>query len=327
MDFSFSEESSKTSNNEEKFEIYVPDGLRDDLVVDESAYVLLKYINPEWPAQSITVSGSKLYMGTNPESSYKDNTKILMIDLCSLDYSDLKFREVYISFFINKIVSTEDFLVAISDDYLIVLNKNLTLRHKIKGKFGYGLYVAENEIFVGCKDGRVEIYDSELNLKKSLDIHKKSVETICIKKGVIYTGSSDWTLKLTDLSGKNIQTISNNNDVNSLDVNDNGIIIFGDDNGYVHIINLEKLEEVITWHKTPISSVKWKDNDIFVSASDEQVCVWDISLCDNSNYHKYLLFVHQGQQYYKDIAFDGNKIITTSEDGICVFTPISFSEN
>lgn len=326
------ENMSESSSETGESNIYRPDALENNLEVEEDAYLFLEYITIEWPAQSIVMLGSKLYLGTNPGDHCKKKTDLVRIDLKGFDYEDTRYEQHKIDVFVNRMKSNKSVIACVTDDLLGIIGKDeLCVLKSVRDTFSYGLFVSESEIFVGRMDGTLCIYDFELKLKNSFKIHEKAVETICVWNNMIYTGSSDCTLKISDMNGNMIKMFENKTDINYIDVNNNGLVVCGDDNGKIHLFDKDFNKETIEWHVTPISVVKWKNNEIFVSGSDEQVCVWDVSLEKETgeewDYHNYLLFVHQGQQYYKDIEFYDDKIITTSQDGLCVFTPISFKEN
>lgn len=312
------------SSNE--IETYKPVAFDNNLEVDERAYLLLEHINLEWPAQSIAIRDSKVYLGTNPNKA-DFQPELLEIDLKNADFKKLKFREKKVHPFINRIRIGKEMIFAVSDNFLTIFDNDLKVVRETKGTFSYGLCITDDNVFVGTLDGSLNVYNNTLALVDSYKIHESSIEDIVVRNGIIYTGSTDHTLKLTSSSGELLHTIQNNSDINCLDVNSNNDIVFGDDKSKIHIVKTSDFaEEVIEWHISPISVVKWKDNEIFVSGSDEQVCLWDTSLEEEWEYHKYLLFVHQGQQFYKDVIFDKDRVITTAQDGLCIFVPVSFAD-
>ena len=320
-----SEDSQSSSSN--TGDIYRPAAMDEQLHVKKKAYVLLEHIDLEWPAQSVAVRGSKMYLGTNPTEKAA-SSELLEIDLENANFESLKHREKKITQFINRIRSNSHGLYAVSDDGLFLYDWNMKKQISAKGDFSYGLFVTDSQIFVGTRAGEVCIYGPGLVPQQTLKIHSESIETIVVKDGLIFTGSTDRTLRITKTTGEPVKTIENDSDVNCLDVNCDNMLVFGDDAAKIHLVNLNDFsEEVIEWHHSPISLVKWKDADIFASGSDEQICFWDTSFEEEWEHHRYLLFVHQGQRFYKDIAFIGeNTVISTSQDGLCVFTPISFIE-
>lgn len=309
----------------DEIEAHRPGAGDSGLEFDDRAYVLLEYINLEWPAQSIAVSDARVYLGTNPGPD-AGAAELVEIDLRDADYENLKYRDGKVSRFINKI-RVDGGIYAISDGHLTLFGGDLGAVREVEGRFGYGLAVAGDRVLAGTSDGRLQIYDRDLNLKESYKIHDGSIEAIAVKSGVVYTGSTDHTLRLTGPAGESVRVLKNDSDVNCLDVNGNGQLVYGDDSGRIHLVSTADFSsETIAWHETPVSFVRWKDDEVFASGSDEQVCLWDVSLVDEWDYHRYLLFVHQGQRLYKDVAFEGDLVITTSQDGLCVFTPVSFRD-
>jgi len=88
--------------------------------------------------------------------------------------------------------------------------------------------------------------------------------------------------------------------------------------------------------KKKISAICWDpfdDSQIAVASEDHRVSVWDFSvepddqqLFDNKNDEipQQLVFLHQGQNYVKDIKFHPvykNMLTSTAENGINIFRP------
>ena len=307
-------------------QVYIPEPNEQQLEVDESAYTLLEHISLEWPAQSITINDGFLFLGTNPDikSSHNHTPSILRIDLNNSDFHNLKSIEEPTDQFINKIRYSNG-IYALSDTHLSLFFDDLKLRKQTALNASYGLYIANNLVLAGTRDGSVVIYDLELNEQARHHLHNGPVESITLGDNLIISGSSDRTVIFSDFSGNLIKTINNNSDINAIDLFGTKLV-YGDDKGIITLYDIRnENSERIEWHKTAISTLAWMNEDIFVSGSDEQVCIWDISLEDDSDYSKYLLFVHQGQRYYKDCCFMATNIITTSQDGLCLFLPISFT--
>ncbi|KAI4291147.1 hypothetical protein PAPHI01_0421 [Pancytospora philotis] len=296
-----------------------------EMDVDERAYVLMEYINLEWPAQSIVAVGPRLYFGTNPATA-ESSCELIEIDLENADYTNLSYRDAKIGRFVNKIRHHDGRLYALSDAHLTVYGTDLKQLAEVQDSFAYGLCVTADAVFAGTSDGRLVVYDHSLNVLSSGKLHRRGIEAIEAQNGLVYTGSIDGTLKVSNGAHEVLHTIENGAEINCMAINGNKLV-YGDDNSVIHLVSLDTFErEAISWHNTPITALKWKDSDVFVSASDEQVCVWDTSLDEEWDYHKYLLFVHQGQKYYKDIALLGDVVVTSSIDGLCCFTPVSFTE-
>lgn len=310
----------------EDMDVYKPTKLEnEELVVEEDAYNLLEYIDLEWPSQTVDIYDSRIFLGTCPNLSEKKTSfELLRIDLKYTDYKKLDYEKTKIDVLINKIRISKH-IFALSDSSLLKFDLNLKLIKEVKGMHGFALYITPDRVFVGSMEGYVTIYSHNLDLIKSFQAHNSSIESICFDGKIIYTGSTDHSLKMHSLDGILLDNIQNDCDINCVDVMD-GRLAFGDDKGVIGIYNVgSKTLEKIEWHSTPINFIRWKDNDIFACGSDEQLCLWDITLeeVENQEYPKYLLFVHQGQRNYKDCCFEDNKVIVTTEDGVCVFEPIS----
>jgi len=309
----------------EDIQVYCPEVEDTNLEVDEEAYCLLEYINLEWPAQSIGIRKDHLYLGTNPDTSngIRNNKELIEIRLKNMDFTHLKHYERVVGQFINKI-AVLDKIYAISDDLVCVYGMDLRLIHKAKDVFSYGLHVTDKNVLAGTVNGELLIYDLKLNLVNRFKIHKGEINAIVAEDDLIYTAGSDNFVRIVDFMGSVRRELENDSEVNAMDIK-NGKLIYGDENGLLHLYDAKlDTNEAINWHKTPISVVRWRNEEMFASGSDEQVCIWDITLSDDWEFSKYLLFVHQGQEYYKDIGFYEDKVITTALDGLCIFTPISF---
>lgn len=321
------EELEENDFSSEDLEAYKPTTNEpEDLVVENEAYNLLEYIDLEWPSATVDIFDSKIFLGTSPSEVSKYCPEIIQIDLKYTNFKKLNFKKSQIIEPINKL-RIHKYIFGVSDNYLSKWDQSNTLMKKIKGEYGFALYLDSDRVFVGTKYGYVEIYNYEFDLIHKFQIHKDSIESICIFNNLIFTGSRDHSLRISDISGNMIKELKGTSDINCLDVRNNKIA-YGDDDGLIYLYDLTSdILETIEWHKSPISLVKWKDDDVFATGSDEQLCLWDTSLVDENNeYHKYLLFVHQGQRMFKDCCFEDNRIICTSEDGVCIFEPICFQD-
>lgn len=298
-----------------------------ELNLDEEAYGLIEYIELEWPSLSIDSANEQIYMGSasDPTNSSKPMS-LIEINLQNTDFRNLKYKKTSIHKPINKL-RINNGIFTVGDNALSKFDMSLKLIKEIIGNYRFSLYLTDFQVFVGTSSGMVEVYDHNLNKMFEFQAHNQSVESICCENGMIFTGSTDHLVRIFTCDGKSIEEIPNDSDINCLDVR-NGKLVYGDDNGKIFIYDINsKTKECIKWHNTPISLIRWRDDDIFASGSDEQLCLWDITLEEDSeaagDINKYLLFVHQGQKFYKDCCFDGNKVISTSQDGVCIFEPIS----
>lgn len=318
----------------EDYEIYKPKAEEEnELEVDEEAYSILEYVNLEWPSMSLDIFKSKIIFNEFSDQNQSEvKTRIIEIDMQNAiksgDFNRIEFKKYPINRIFNKIRIC-DAIFGLSDNFITKLDMKFNVIAEIKGSYRFGLYVSHDYILAGCEDGTTEVYNFDLKLLFKISSGSSPIECVGfdIENEMFVTGSLDKKIRLFDIKGNLVSTIENDSEINSLDIK-NGILIFGDDNGKIHIYNIKtQKKEMFEWHCTPISFVRWKDDEIFVSGSDEQVCVWDISIDDqeDTTLPKYLLFVHQGQKYYKDCAFHNNKIIVTSEDGLCLFEPSNFT--
>lgn len=316
----------------EDIEVYKPTGIHpEELEADEEAYNLLEYIDLEWPSLSIDCVGSKVILGTYPAAN-TENIDLVEIEIENADFQNLSYRKQRISHSINKIRAFKS-IFAVSDTHLIKYDSRFKMMAEVPGSYGFGLCVSGQYVIVGCRDGMVEVYNHDLGFISKFKAGDSSIECVGYltrsdtNGSFIITGSVDHTLKVFDTTGNIIQSFQNDSEINCLEVRNNKIV-FGDDNGKIHLIDLVSEDKTVyEWHSSSIAFVRWKDDDVFVSGSDEQVCIWDITLEEEEisiEAPKNLLFVHQGQMYYKDCAFNHNRVIVTSEEGLCVFEPVSF---
>lgn len=311
----------------EDIETYKPTTANpEELEVDEEAYQFIENIDLEWPTMSLDLHGSKIILGTFPENS---KSELIEIEIENIeensDKNTLKFRKSEIGQIFNKL-RVSDAIFALTDTSILKYGFGFNKIAEVKGAYRFGLHVSKY-VIAGCEDGSVEIYNKDLELVNKFSTGPTPVECVTFENDKIFTGSIDGVLRIFDLSGALLDSISNDSEINTVDIK-NGKLIFGDDNGKIHLIDIEAgTKDIIEWHCSPIAFLRWRDDEIFASGSDEQLCLWDITLEENEDDNgipKNLLFVHQGQSCYKDCAFYDNKVIATSENGLCVFAPLSF---
>lgn len=320
----------------EDYEAYRPTGAEDgELEVDEEAYSLLEYIGLEWPSMSLDTHKSRILLGTCPDQNQAAGCSSQMVEvelggaMSSGDFGLLEFKTHKASRTFNRI-RVCNAVFALSDSFLTKFDLACNAVAEVRGSYRFGLHVSHDRVIAGCEDGSVEIYSHGLELLGRISSGASPIECVGLDdtKGRIVAGSLDHKVRVFDSAGQLLSTIENDSEVNSLDTR-NGMLAFGDDSGRVHLVNLETgSREVFEWHCTPISFLRWRDDDVFVTGSDEQVCLWDVTLEDQQDLDvpRCLLFVHQGQRHYKDCAFLGRSVAVTSEDGLCVFEPASFAE-
>ncbi|AFN83035.1 WD40 domain-containing protein [Encephalitozoon romaleae SJ-2008] len=317
----------------EECEVYEPQADDEELEVSEDAYNVMEYISLDWPAQSIDIfRGFTVVLGTNPPEGITPG--MISIDLLptngmkmpgKMKISKRNVKESY-----NKVRVNGETIYCLSDNKFVVHNSKFdeVYVREINQGLGYGLCFGSTGCVFGTRSGEVSMNDWNFNEISMISVHEDSIEGLCYQDNMIFSGSCDHSIGITDIRAKkSVFQKKFEYDINAVDFNGDNMLAFGDDNGVIRLMDIRNYSvEEISRHKTPISCLKWRDGDILASGSDEQVCIWDISL-DPGEEDGYLLFVHQGQKFYKDITFcrgDNNYVITTSIDGLCVFYPISF---
>ncbi|KAM0679206.1 hypothetical protein BDAP_000072 [Binucleata daphniae] len=323
MDKPIIEDCNSSELSSEDIKHYTPTNMHEELEVDESVYSLHEYINLEWPSQTVDTSNKKLLVATNS----KDNDG----ELIELNFANTKnFKNVdkytqvqtKVTDCYNRVRYFGPNVIAISDNKIVVFDKNLDEIKNVEDSFAYGL-ATSGKIYTGLKNGKVNCYDNELNKIDEYVVHTDAVESICVHNNILYTASCDKSAASYDTrSNQKICMLNNDCDVNAIDYNKENYVITGDDKGVVRLYDIRTNKELekIEWHKSAISYVKWKSQNEFVSCSDEQIAIWDTSYEEEWEYHKYLRFVHQGQKYYKEVAFFGDVYVATSYDGLCLFS-------
>lgn len=320
----YSSDADSSTGSDQVF--YVPEDVSKDLEVDDSVYSVLEYISLDWPSQTIDILSEKeVILATNPDKGepsivrmdFKKTEKFMKMDLFSFERIPVK--ESY-----NRI-KVSDYISCISDNRLDIFDRNLRPFKHFRAKFGYGLAESGKIVYSGLSDGVLKSLDLVKCTEKDQKLHEASIESIDVSKNTVFTASCDGSVKIADIrSCETFYSRDFKRDINAISFNRHNHIAFGDEEGKVRIMDIRNMQiEEIEWHKSPISSVKWKNEDEFASCSDEQVALWDKSFIDDWDYHKYLSFVHQGQRYYKDLVFDReDAVLTTSYDGVCVFQPV-----
>ncbi|TBU12232.1 hypothetical protein CWI38_0840p0030 [Hamiltosporidium tvaerminnensis] len=324
------------NSNSSDFQSYIPKETTKNLEVDDSAYTLLEYISLDWPAQSFDfISDYKIVTGTNP---INDNPKLITLDFKKCDFDknpninkNLKIKEHQTNYSFNKIrynLYTE-YVQCISDNNLCFYNSNIKLIKDIYIEQGisYGLTNTDSFTVIGSKCGELLFYNDLFQNITNIKLHNGSVESIVCTDGCIYSGSTDKKVISYDFkSNKPIFELNFDSEINALDFSANTLCV-GDDSGIIRLIDIRNTRNIesITWHNTPISSISYVEKDVFISASDEQVALWDTSFEEEWEYHKYIYFVHQGNTFYKDVRVcrgNSNLIFTTALEGITLFSPI-----
>ncbi|WUR03535.1 WD40 repeat domain-containing protein [Vairimorpha necatrix] len=314
-----------TNMDEVETVIYTPNLEDEDLECSDEVYDSLDYYDMDWPSQTVTTFKNKyVLVGTNPDN---EPGKLKVFDLNKMGQEDFEVNSLTASVSYNRIRTNEN-INCVSDTTFDIYNEDLKLLESLSyDNVDYGLCsTSESSIFSHDK-GNVSIFTDRVT--ETRFVHSDSINSLNFHNSLIYSASSDKSSKITDLRSKDVVFHKiEKAEINAIDTNKDNLFAMGDDLGSIKVIDMRmpKNEIGIFWHKSSISSLTWKDSDIFLSTSDEQLCIFDTSLEDEWEYEKYLLFVHQGQRYYKDVCLVNNLVITTSVDGLCFFTPISFSE-
>lgn len=320
------------SDASDESEVYEPCKDDKDLVVEEEAYHVLEYVSLDWPAQSIDVAkGFTIVLGTNPVDAKPGMVSVDLFYTDGMSKPDrMKISKRSVGESYNKVRVNGETVYCLSDDKLVLhdLEFNEVYRRDCNEPLGYGLCFSGSGCVFGTRGGEVSVNDWKYNEVMRMKIHEGSIEGLCHHDNMLFSASCDYSVALTDLRTKErIFSKKYDSDINAIDFNGCNLLAFGDDEGTIRLMDIRNYSvEEIGHHKSPVSCLKWRDGEVLASGSDEQVCIWDTTL-DLSEEGGYLLFVHQGQRFYKDVTFcrgDNNYVITTSVDGLCVFRPISF---
>jgi len=300
--------------------------------VEEEAYHVLEYISLDWPAQSIDIAkGFTIILGTNPMGQRPGMVSIDLYPTHGLSKPDkMKISKKNVDESYNKVRVNGETVYCLSDDKLVLYNLEFEeiYRRDFNENLGYGLCFSKHGCIIGTGEGEVSINDWGYKEIGRMKIHEGSIEGLCNHENILFSGSCDYSIAMTDIrTEERIFQKKFCSDINVIDFNGDDILAFGDDKGIIRIMDIRNYSiEEINRHKSPVSCLKWRDQEIFASGSDEQLCIWDTTLDPNEE-EGYLLFVHQGQKFYKDVTFcrgDNDYVVTTSIDGLCVFRPISF---
>lgn len=305
--------------------IYTPNVDDEELECSDEVYNSLDYYDLEYPSQTVDIYKSKyVVIATNPET---EAGQIKLLNLDKMGQEDFEFCFFHSDVSYNRI-RTNDFINCVSDTTFDVFNEKAEkVFSKSFDSVDYGLCSIENLSIFSHDKGKVSFFTDKIF--ETFSVHTNSVNSLAVYNSLLYSASSDKSCKIMDLRSKDvIYNKLENAEINSIDTNKDNLFAFGDDFGAIKVVDIRmpKNEIGIFWHKSNISMLKWKDSDVFLSTSDEQLCIFDTSLEDDWEYEKYLLFVHQGQRQYKDVACIDSLVITTSVEGLCFFSPISLTE-
>lgn len=112
---------------------------------------------------------------------------------------------------------------------------------------------------------------------RTIHLHNDVIDDMFLDKGKLYTASFDGTVKQFDLKTGSVQLIGKGSDWIRTIVNYNGLIISGDNQGYIRAWDHfgKKRWEIKAHNWWIMDMVVWKDQLITVSM-DETLKVWDL---------------------------------------------------
>jgi hypothetical protein len=312
-------------------------------------YEALEYIPLDWPSRCVEiVSGQdcrkeadlskiKVLVGTCPAEREElgqgsVSPRLVEIDLGGSrglrEIGKASFRRKSVCEEINRIHSVGEKIYTVGDTCVNLYSRDLEKKASVKGDFGYGICATGSSVLCGTK-GFLGMYS--LGLEKSLgtiDCRAEEIHAICLydENTACVAGKGVWLVDLRS-GDKKLLFSSEQFDVNATGTNGGPIVLSGDDAGEVRLTDVrggdQEHVEKIRFHRSPISHVEFCGPEIFGSSSDCEVCLWDTSFTEEWEYHKYLSFVHQGQNFYKQFRFiDEHTVVTTSLDGLCIFRPV-----
>lgn len=318
-------ESEETST--ETCETYVPEGLCDGLHVNEGAYRVLEYVSLDWPSQTVDACGDAVLVATNAGSG--GGASVVRLGFAATEgygrMERLSVERAKVDADYNRL-RVGACVVCVSDESLDVFDGALVLRTSTRGAFAHGLAVDDGRAYCGGRTGELAVADLGCGRMSERHVHRGAVESVDVHGELVFTASCDGAVCVTDMRAREcVHRRELGCEANAVGFNGDGCVVCGGESGSLWVVDMRMPEcaEEIAWHRTPVSSVRWRDADVFVSCSDEQVVLWDVSFVDEWEYHRYLSFVHQGQRYYKEAVFGADgAVFTTSYDGVCVFAPV-----
>lgn len=321
------EECKSEETSTETCETYVPEGLCDELEVDEDVYRVREYVSLDWPSQTVDVCGDAVLVATNAGNG--GGASVVRLGLAATEsYARMERLSVErgaVDADYNRLRASAC-IVCVSDESLDVLDGALAVRTRIGGAFAHGLAVEGERAYCGGRSGELVVADLGCGLTSARHVHGGAVESVDVDGGLVFTASCDGAVCVTDMRAREyVLRRELGCEANAVGYNGDGCVVCGGESGSLWVVDMRMPEcaEEIAWHRSPVSSVRWRDADVFVSCSDEQVVLWDVSFVDEWEYHRYLSFVHQGQRYYKEAAFGADgAVFTTSYDGVCIFVPV-----
>ncbi|OQS53670.1 hypothetical protein EHP00_1100 [Ecytonucleospora hepatopenaei] len=303
---------------------YKPTFEHEELECDEDAYNILNCLKLDLPSQSICIHNNYIVYCKMADNSFK-TSKLCIIHADDFESQNVEAIEEFdIDFYVNRIRNFNNSLILLGDsDLAIFENKKFWKFPNTQNfKFGFGLCVFERKIYAGTSDGKILVLTEKMEIDEIIEMHKSQIDSIVFYDKEMYSSSSKGGIY------KNKKLIfENTTDVNSLDIKSN-LLVFGDEEGSIGIINGNVCYKINDWHKSSIECIKFNKNvegeEVLFACSEEQVSMWDLSLeneekiifntdikisdavtetVEVKNNESFLLFVHQGFRQYKDIDF------------------------
>ncbi|KAH9386004.1 uncharacterized protein NEMAJ01_0900 [Nematocida major] len=295
----------------------------------ETAYKIHEKIQLDWPSLTVCMQeeeGRVLIEQALPG----DAPAILDLEVKMAHGSKKRLvspvKKKAVPFQANRIRAGNGQIYAITDKSIHGYTADLksTFSREIAG--GYGLTLCRSSLFYGngtmlaCQPGADERQLAHVELGNG-----EIFSAAAISEREAFAGTR--SVDLVDFrSGSAKRYMQLSCDVNSIAYNGENLIVVGDDAGILRLLDArsEGVVEEIEFHQSPVSHVQFGSRETFASASSCEIAMWDMTYEETEgwDYHKYLSFVHQGEAYYKDFEFiNEDIIISTSENGLCIFSP------
>ncbi|KAI5181573.1 hypothetical protein NEOKW01_1749 [Nematocida sp. AWRm80] len=291
-----------------------------------SIYKVHEQIHLDYPSLTICKGLREgLFLVENAAEENNPKIKCLEIELNASANNSIKEIAAHrVPSQINRIRTTSNNILSVSDSTFIVHSPNLSYQTVRPIKGGYALCSYDNLAFYG--NGEYIVRDAHLdgNSVDSIQSDHAEIYSVCALDSNTVAISTQ-TLSLCDFrDGSRRQIHQSKCDVNSIAYNRDNMLAIGDDNGLISLIDVRtgNVLENIPFHQSSITQIEFSSRECFASSASCEVALWDCSFTEEWEYHKYLHFVHQGHPYYKDLAYiDERTLITTSYSGLCIFSP------
>ncbi|KAI5191580.1 hypothetical protein NECID01_1530 [Nematocida sp. AWRm77] len=290
-------------------------------------YVVHEEIQLEWPSLTVCAqpSENRILLGSFPPRATKPHITEIRAMPSFDNIKDIrKTNSVVTHGEPNRIRASKHCVYAVSNTSFSVLAQSLEEIQICPIDGGYALSTHEDRVFYGNGSEVVVQNEESLDSLQRLAVPEKeifSIAPLSSASAMIATQN----LTLADFRSSDMRKVYTSKcDINSVAYNGDSLVLFGNDQGVLTLFDTRAMRvlETVRFHKSPITNVAFSSRDAFASSSDCEVVLWDMSFTEEWEHHKYLSFVHQGQTYYKDFQFiTPETVITTSADGLCVFSP------